>query len=209
MHAGDERQPGARSALHEELGGLRARLTQRETSIAELEAIVQRQVDLLERYDAVVRDMSPGHGTGQVGSDSALANAIDRCLVLLEQAISGAEARARQVSALEAQLDRALGLLDASLRNQEAVMTRPEARLAAPVDYAAHDAIEETLAKYDGMLERSLAALETAYLNGQSTKKEVDERDRLLTRTLDLLQTTVDAEANGARKPGLIGRLFS
>ena len=59
------------------------------------------------------------------------------------------------------------------------------------------------------MLERSLAALETAYLNGQSAKKEVDERDRLLTRTLDLLQTTVDAEPNGARKPGLIGRLFS
>ena len=129
MHAGDERQPGARSALHEELGGLRARLTQRETSIAELEAIVQRQVDLLERYDAVVRDMSSGHRTGQGGSDGALANAIDRCLVLLEQAISGAEARARQVSALELQLDRALGLLDASLRNQEAVVTaRPAAR---------------------------------------------------------------------------------
>ncbi|MGE0503363.1 MAG: hypothetical protein AB7I79_21895 [Rhizobiaceae bacterium] len=210
MQSGDGRDPGLRSTLQGDPASMLARLRQREDAVAELEAIVEKQQGLLERYDAVMRDMGPRGRSS--GGDGPLAAALDRSLALLEQAVASAESRARQVADLEAQLDRTLGLLDQSLRNQEQVAGRgngvkmPAASMLDIGDVPA--AVEETLAKYDQMLERSLAALEAAYNNGQSSRKELEERDRLLNRTLDLLQNTVEAEGGG-RRPGFMSRLFT
>jgi hypothetical protein len=115
------------------------------------------------------------------------------------------------MASLEAQLDRALELLDRSLQNQERMAAErhdPDGR--SGMASATSAAVEETLARYDRMLERSLAALETAYHTTQSTRHEAGERERLLKRTLDLLENTVEA-GNGAvhRRQGLFGRLFS
>ncbi|MEC9344153.1 MAG: hypothetical protein VYD64_09955, partial [Pseudomonadota bacterium] len=75
---------------------------------------------------------------------------------------------------------------------------------AAPV----YDSVESTLAKYDAMLERSLAQLEKAYSANRDKDREIEERDRLLSRTLDALESAVDEEGAGPRGP-LFNRLFS
>lgn len=212
MEGSKAHEPGSKSALREELGDMRAVLGRREVTIAGLEAMVERQFGLLERYDAVVRGLAPGQGSAPPSGGGSLGGALDRTLTLLDQAISKAEARGREAAALEMQLDRTLRLLDQSLRNQETMAARaPQAPAPATADTApaAHAALEETIAKYDRMLERSLAALDEAYRASQASKKELDDRDRLLSQTLDLLQTTVDAEGADERRHGFFGRLFS
>lgn len=209
MQSGSGRETGFGSVL-DEAEGVLARLAARETALAELESIVEKQQDLIERYDAVLRDMAPGRRRPP-RDDAPLAAALERTLALLDHAISAAEGRSRQVAELEGQLDRTLELLERSLRNQEAAAARgprPEVPPGAGAPVAAvPPELEQTLAKYDRMLERSLAALETAYRSGQTTRKELDERDRLLNRTLDLLQSTVEAEGS-PRRGGLFGRLL-
>lgn len=210
MQGESAHEPGSKSALREELGEVRAALGQREAIITSLEAMVERQFGILERYEAVIREFAPGGRTLPASANLSLGGALDRTLTLLDQAIAKAEERSREVAALESQLDRTIGLLEQSLRNQEAMASRGSQSVplvpaaAAP---ALPPAIEETIAKYDRMLERSLAALEEAYRTSQASKHDLDERERLLSKTLDLLQATVDAETSD-RRQGLFGRLF-
>jgi hypothetical protein len=207
MHAGEANRSDG-YALRDEIANLRSQAMDRERTVAALTAIVDRQIALIERYEAVVSASS--HLAG--GAEPATNAALELTLVLLDQAVAGIERRARDAASLEAQLDRALQLLDRSLQNQErmaAERLQPDGRnpdMAA----ATSAAVEETLARYDRMLERSLEALETAYRTTQSTRQEAGERERLLKRTLDLLENTVEA-GNGAthRRQGLFGRLFS
>jgi hypothetical protein len=208
MQGGSTYEPGSKSALREEIADVRTTLGQRESMIANLEALVERQYGMLDRYDAVIRDFTPGNRPHTVSGQGSLGGALDRTLALLDQAIAKAEARSREVAALETQLDRTIGLLEQSLRNQEAMATRDPQRQPTLAASPMPSGVEETIAKYDRMLERSLAALEEAYRASQSSKKELDERERLLSKTLDLLQTTVDAESSD-RRQGLFGRLFS
>ena len=198
MRPGDANGPDSAFALRQEVAGLRAQLHERERAVSTLTAMVERQIGIIERYDAMSRSYASGNNGG-LGND-----AFERTLALLEQAVAGVEKRARDVAALESQLDRALNLLDQSLRNQEAMAERGFQSNGS----AASPAVEETLAKYDRMLERSLAALETAYAASQTSRTEVSERDKLLSRTLALLENTVEANGNGARK-SLLGRLFA
>lgn len=200
MRPGDANGPDSAVALRQQLAGLRAELSERERAVDALTAMVERQIGIIERYDAMFH--APSRDTKAALSGDAL----DRTLALLEQAVAGVEKRARDVAALEGQLDRALELLDQSLRNQEAMVER-----GFPANGSAHTvspAVEETLAKYDRMLERSLAALETAYAATQTSRTEIGERDKLLSRTLALLENTVEANGNGGRR-GLLGRLFA
>jgi hypothetical protein len=207
MRPGDANGPESAFALRQELGDLRAQLSERERAVSVLTAIVERQIGLLERYDAVFH--APGYaGLNGTGDGRSIGEALDRTLVLLEQAVAGVEKRARHVVSLEDQLDRALQLLDQSLRNQEAMVERGFHSNAAATSVIS-PAIEQTLAKYDGMLERSLAALEAAYRATQMSRTEIGERDKLLSRTLDLLENTVEANGAGTRRPGLFGRLFA
>lgn len=205
MFSGETNRSEPAFALREELAGLRSRLDERERTVTGLTTLVERQVGMMERYDAVIH--APRQNDGNGAAVGSLGGVLDRALALLDQAVAGGERRALDVASLQAQLDRALQLLDQSLRNQEAMAARGHdpSREFSP---AASPAIEETLAKYDQMLERSLEALETAYRATQSSRQEVCERDRLLKRTLDLLESSVES-GNGARRSGLFGRLFA
>ena len=199
MRPGDANGPDSAFALRQEVASLRAQLHERERAVSALTGMVERQIGIIERYDAMSNSRSYATGnSGTPGSD-----AFERTLALLEQAVAGVEKRARDVAALEGQLDRALNLLDQSLRNQEVMAER-----GFQSNGSASPAVEETLAKYDRMLERSLAALETAYAASQNSRTEIGERDKLLSRTLALLENTVEASSNGSRK-GLLGRLFA
>lgn len=194
-------------ALREELAELRAQLAEREHAVNALAGIVERQVGIIERYDAIFH--APGYaGMGRSPDGSSIGDALDKTLMLLEQAVASVERRTRDVAALEAQLDRALTLLDQSLRNQESML----AHGFQPGNAAAHavsPAVEATLAQYDRMLERSLSALETAYRATQTSKQEIGDRDKLLSRTLDLLENTVEANGAGMRRQSFLGRLFA
>lgn len=201
MYPGETNRSEPAFSLREELAGLRSRLDERERTVSGLTSIVERQAGMMERYDAVIH--APGRNDGEGAARDTLAGVLDRALALLDQAVAGGERRAIDVASLQAQLDRALQLLDQSLRNQEAMAARAQ----DPV--VASPAIEETLAKYDQMLERSLEALETAYRATQSSRQEVCERDRLLKRTLDLLESSVESGNGTQRRSGLFGRLFA
>jgi len=201
MRPGDASGPDSAFALRQEVAGLRAALNERERAVSSLTSMVERQIGIIERYDAAFNASNFANGGSHLGGA-----ALDRTLALLEQAVAGVEKRARDVAALEAQLDRALHLLDQSLRNQEQMVERGFQSSGAA--HAVSPAVEETLAKYDRMLERSLAALETAYAASQNSRTEIGERDKLLSRTLTLLENTVEANGNGSRK-GLFGRLFA
>jgi hypothetical protein len=201
MRPGDANGPDSAFALRQEVAGLRAQLNERERAVSALTAMVERQIGMIERYDAAFN--SPNF-SGDATQSRMSGDAFDRTLNLLEQAVAGVEKRARDVAALEGQLDRALQLLDQSLRNQEVMVERGLQSNGSAVS----PAVEETLAKYDRMLERSLAALESAYAATQTSRTEIGERDKLLSRTLTLLENTVEANGNGARK-GLLGRLFA
>jgi hypothetical protein len=203
MRPGDANGPDSAFAFRQELASLRAELNERERAVSALTAMVERQIGIIERYDAIFHGQNHSHG-GTAGALSG--DALDRTLALLEQAVNGVEKRARDVAALEGQLDRVLQLLDQSLRNQEVMVERGFHQNASA--HAVSPAVEETLAKYDRMLERSLAALETAYAATQTSRTEIGERDRLLSRTLQLLENTVEANGNGGRR-GLLGRLFA
>ncbi|MBX3578403.1 MAG: hypothetical protein KF723_14460 [Rhizobiaceae bacterium] len=199
MHAGEAGRPDQGSAYRDELTGLRSQIAERDRTVASLTTIVDRQIGLIERYDAVIRN-------GKAGTpDGAVSDALERALALLDQAVAGVERRARDVEALERQLDRTLELLDQSLRTQEGMVSRGLGGGHSPMA----DSVELTLAKYDQMLERSLSALETAYQATQTSQKEVGDRDRLLKRTMDLLENTVEAGGAGSRRSGLFGRLFA
>ncbi len=175
--------------------------------ISDLETLVERQMGMLGRYDDMVSELSRRPGA-QDAPGPRTETAIDRALALLDQAIAKAERLTHDNRALEDQLDRTVELLETSIRNQEA-MASGGARAPAPrADDDARELLEETLAKYDRMLERSLAALEDAYRATETSKKELGERDRLLTRTLDLLQAAVEGEP-GQKKQSVIGRLFA
>ncbi len=187
----------ARDGQHEpdQVRWLRGRLTRSEAVIADLEALLERQFALLERYAAVADQQSQP----AAGESERLARALDRALDLLDQAIASGEARVQENAELERKLQRALDLLDRSVEMREQ---------AAPAGGGAlSPEFEETLARYDAMLARSMDALEAAYRDSEAYKQEIAERDRLLARTLDLLQTSVDAA--GERRPSLLGRLFS
>ncbi len=185
-------------------GDMRAR-------ISELEALVERQMGMLNRYDEMMSEMSRRpQSVSRDGPGPRTEGAIDRALALLDQAIAKAERLTTDNRSLQDQLDRTVGLLEASIRNQEAMAAgRSTAPMAStPARQEARDALEDTLSKYDRMLERSLSALEDAYRATEHSKKEIGERDKLLTRTLDLLQAAVENEP-GQRRQSVIGRLFA
>lgn len=207
MYPGETNRSEPAFALHEELAGLRSRLVEHERTVTGLTSLVERQAGMMERYDAVIH--SPRQHDGKTTAGGPLDGVLDRALALLDQAVAGGERRASDVAALQAQLDRALQLLDQSLRNQEAMAARAQDPSRAVSSATASPAIEETLAKYDQMLERSLEALETAYRATQSSRQEVCERDRLLKRTLDLLESSVESGSGAQRRSGLFGRLFA
>lgn len=188
-HAGSDRHEP------DQVGWLRTRLTRSEAVIADMEALLERQFALLERYAAVASQQS----RPAAGEAERLARALDRALELLDQAIAGGEARIRENAELERKLQRALDLLDRSVEMREQATS---AGGGAP-----SPEFEETLARYDAMLARSVDALEAAHRESEAYKQEIAERDRLLARTLDLLQTSVDAA--GERRPSLLMRLFS
>jgi chromosome segregation ATPase len=200
MHPGEANRPDTSFAPRDEMAGMRLRIADQDRAVSALTAIVDRQVNLIERYDSL---LSASRASAE--RDRPLNEALDRAIMLLDQAVAGVERRARDVASLEAQLDRTLGLLDQSLKNQETMFGRgfDSTRPAMP-----HN-VEQTLAKYDQMLERSLAALETAYRANQSTQKEVGDRDRLLKKTMDLLENTVEASNASPRRQGFLGRLFA
>ncbi len=207
MRPGEANGPDSAFALREELSDLRAQLFERDRAVSTLTDMVERQIGIIERYDAVFQ--APGYaGLNGSGEGRSLSEALDRTLVLLEQAVASVEKRARDVASLEAQLDRALRLLEQSLHNQEALVERGFQPNGAS-SHAISGAVEETLAKYDRMLERSLDALENAYRASQTSRTEIGERDRLLTRTLDLLENTVEANGAGTRRQSFLGRLFA
>ncbi len=185
-------------------GDMRAR-------ISELEALVERQMGMLNRYDEMMSEMSRRpQSASRDGPGPRTEGAIDRALALLDQAIAKAERLTTDNRSLQDQLDRTVGLLEASIRNQEAMAAGRGAATTAstPARQEARDALEDTLSKYDRMLERSLSALEDAYRATEHSKKEIGERDKLLTRTLDLLQAAVENEP-GQRRQSVIGRLFA
>jgi hypothetical protein len=184
-------------------GGSQSDLARHERTIAELEGLVRRQMDMLDRYDAMVEQLAR---RGQLGGAAVgrAEGAMDRALALLDQAIAKAEQLNQRNRGLESSLDRTIALLERSLVNQEAMTTKDRPARAAPPPE-----LEQTLAKYDRMLERSLAALEESYRSSKSTRKEIDDRDRLLTRTLDLLQTAVGEQEAKPARPGVLGRIFS
>lgn len=193
-HGRDERFD---PASPDQIRWLQGRLTRSEAVIADLEALLERQFGLLERYAAVASERPPP----SAGEQERLARALDRALDLLDQAIAGGEARARENGELERKLQRALDLLDHSVAMREQATPADGGPQSLPSD------IEQTLARYDAMLERSMEALETAFRECEAHKEEIAERDRLLARTLDLLQTSVDCAAD--RRPSLLERLFS
>lgn len=178
--------------------------------IEDLRRLVERQMAMLDRYDKVMRRVAPGAPIG--GQEpSAPAQSMDRVLDLLDRAIGRAEALTRDKQRLEGTLDRTLKMLDDSLRTQESMSARMSDTVSKPAtgpDLPGR--MEETVSKYDQMLERSLAALENAYQASESTRREVDERDRLLSRTLDALESAVEFE-HGETQPrqGVFRRMFS
>jgi hypothetical protein len=194
MHPADPGM-GSVSGLRSEVDGLRAALSDRDATIRRLETMVERQLTMLDRFDHLASGLSDR------GIDPATAKALDRALGLLEKAIARAEALAHENHGLEQQLQRTLRMLEGSLDMQERMVSGQSGT-------AMRDGIDETIAKYDRMMERSLQALEEAYRASQNARKEIDDRDRLLNRTLDLLQNTVDAE-QPPRRPGVLGRLFA
>lgn len=194
MHPADPGM-GSVSGLRSEVDGLRVALADRDATIRRLETMVERQLTMLDRFDHLASGLSDR------GIDPATAKALDRALALLEKAIARAEGLAHENHGLEQQLQRTLRMLEGSLDMQERMMS-------GHAGTAMRDGIDETIAKYDRMMERSLQALEEAYRASQNARKEIDDRDRLLNRTLDLLQNTVDAE-QPLRRPGVLGRFFA
>lgn len=194
MHPADPGM-GSVSGLRSEVDGLRAALADRDATIRRLETMVERQLTMLDRFDHLASGLSDR------GIDPATAKALDRALALLEKAIARAEGLAHENHGLEQQLQRTLRMLEGSLDMQERMMS-------GHAGTAMRDGIDETIAKYDRMMERSLQALEEAYRASQNARKEIDDRDRLLNRTLDLLQNTVEGE-QPPRRPGVLGRLFA
>ena len=202
-------EPHQRKAdLRRQIDALEQRLSLREMRVGELERLAERQMDMLERYDRVVPRF-PGQDdaadrTAVSGSAryAHLVDLLDRAVVRAEQATSDKER-------LGACLDRTLALLDDALKNQERMAAQP-AVAASPASATAETepaaAVEATLARYDAMLERSLAALEQAHKANRDHDRQIGERDRLLSRTLDALESAVGEQgADRAREKGQRG----
>lgn len=206
MHAGDP-YDADRAAAHASGGDLRGLLSEREARIARLEEMVERNLSMLDRYDSLAAKLSQP-GSSAMTQDRHIGQALERALELLEQATARAERLTRENHSLESGLDRALMLLERSLDNQEAMASRAGTGAQAAGPGAAQGMLDETIARYDRMMERSLKALEDAYRASQDSRKEIDARDKLLTRTLDALENAVGGEGRSER-PGLFGRLFS
>jgi acyl-CoA reductase-like NAD-dependent aldehyde dehydrogenase len=69
--------------------------------------------------------------------------------------------------------------------------------------------MEATLARYDAILDQALSALERAHEGNNERKREIEQRDRLLSRTLDTLQDLVEEEAAAdTPRQGVWARLF-
>lgn len=178
--------------------------------IEDLRRLVERQMAMLDRYDTVLRRVAPGAAMGGP-EPTQPARSMDRVLDLLDRAIGRAEALTRDKLRLEGTLDRTLKMLDDSLRTQESMSARMSETALKPASRPdLPDRMEDTVSKYDQMLERSLAALENAYQSSESTRREVDERDRLLSRTLDALESAVEFEHGETRpRQGVLRRMFS
>lgn len=208
-------EPHTRKAeLRRQIGALEQRLCLRDARVDELERLARRQMDMLERYDRVV----PRFAGQDAATDRPAASGSTRCahlVDLLDRAVVRAERATSDKERLETYLDRTLAMLDDALKNQERMAGQPAAP-ACPAPIAAEaeqaEAVEATLAKYDAMLERSLAALEEAYRANRDRDKQIGERDRLLSRTLDALESAVGEQAadraRGGGQRGVLNTLF-
>ncbi|MEO4041574.1 hypothetical protein AAFN47_08230 [Hoeflea sp. CAU 1731] len=176
--------------MSKDIDKLRRKLEKRNARIAQLEALVERQLALLDRYDRTA-DRLKSRAEGSAAPVRELSSLdYERLIGLLDRAVARAEQLTGDKQDLQANLDHTLGLLDRALSAQERMSTtfanggREKASSVSVTDRE----IDATISKYDAMLDRSLAALEAAHKANHSQKQEIEQRDRYLNQTLDALQ---------------------
>lgn len=188
--------------LQRRIDDLDRQLVQRDRSLRDFEELVERQMGMIERYDSMLNAMpQPSHGSAP---STGFQRDYERLIELVDRAVVRAEQLEGEKHALQAQLERALGLLEESLRKQEQMAANP-----VPTG-AALASMESTLAKYDAILERSLSELERAYSANREKDREIEERDQLISRTLNALETAIEEQERGDDAPrgALFNRLF-
>ena len=133
---------------------------------------------------------------------------LERSLTALESAYRASEAQRSEIAMRDQYLNRTLEALQGALSlKEEAAGSGRRDMGDSP---GQEENVQAALSRYDGMLERSLEALEKAYRQDQDSKKQIQERDRLLSRTLDALQNMVEAESQmeAGSRPTVLSRLF-
>ncbi len=194
MHAAERQVPETEAELSKDIDKLRRKLEKRNARIAQLEALVERQLALLDRYDRTA-DRLKSRADGSAAPVRELSSLdYERLIGLLDRAVARAEQLTGDKQKLQSSLDHTLGLLDRALTSQERMSTafakggRETAASAAGLD------VDATVSKYDAMLDRSLAALEAAHKANHSQKQEIEQRDRYLNQTLDALQKAMQMQ---------------
>ena len=139
---------------------------------------------------------------------------LERSLRALEDARKTNDTHRKDIERRDRTLEQTLDALQNAIRIQERLAERyrsekPQPGPAAEPSRDDTQAMEATLARYDAMLEQALSALERAHEANSERKREIEQRDKLLGRTLDTLQVLVEEEsAAGTPKEGVWARLF-
>ncbi|GKX34836.1 MAG: hypothetical protein MnENMB40S_24540 [Rhizobiaceae bacterium MnEN-MB40S] len=212
-----DRSLAALEAAHKANHSQKQEIEQRDRYLNQTLDALQKAIRMQETMSD--RLASASGSTATKTDDGAADATIARYDAMLERSLAALEAARREnggwkqeIEQRDRFLNQTLEALQNAIRMQEDLSQRYISALqsqggAVKTDVETGD-VDATIARYDTVLEQSLAALEKANQSNQDRKKEIDQRDRLLSRTLDALQNLIEQEGAAPKERGVFSRLF-
>jgi len=212
-----DRSLAALEAAHKANNRQKQEIEQRDRYLNQTLDALQKAIRMQETMSE--RLASASGSTTPKTDDKAAEATIARYDAMLERSLAALEAARREnggwkqeIEQRDRFLNQTLEALQNAIRMQEDLSQRYISALqsqggAVKTDVETGD-VDATIARYDTVLEQSLAALEKANQSNQDRKKEIDQRDRLLSRTLDALQNLIEQEGAAPKERGVLSRLF-
>ncbi|MBW8635911.1 hypothetical protein K1W69_01845 [Hoeflea sp. WL0058] len=212
-----DRSLAALEAAHKANHSQKQEIEQRDRYLNQTLDALQKAIRMQETMSERLASAS-GPATSNADDGEAEVT-IARYDAMLERSLAALEAARREnggwkqeIEQRDRFLNQTLEALQNAIRMQEDLSQRYISALQsqggrAPAEVETGD-VDATIARYDTVLEQSLAALEKANQSNKDRKKEIDQRDRLLSRTLDALQNLIEQEGAAPKERGVFSRFF-